>query len=748
MTREEELRRELGLEETADGNVSGDSDDENVRPNNPPADVASWRQKLQEQIALKEDAQKEKMRIISEMESMRNRQKEELASIRQMSRSQLQILKTTIQKRDARIAELKREVGDTSPEEDAAQSLITPRVFQTPRIPDTARSGAGTEYMGISNGSDSTQVQQLQSELATLRNTNDSLMEANAKLQASTRGKLSAMEKELALARSGNANGVASEINAGSSEEVKKLGQQVLQLKKALQEAQAKADEYDQVAAELETSKQNVENMKAKCINLKQQLEQASSTQSAETTKQLQDKDKMLRDLEQAYLKEKDARQKEQQKNQAMPGMKKSIKKLHNDLKHLKKNYRELQTLAAQSQRDVFPTLRDFFQKIAKELMRVSRVAAVSVEKYKKEAKERKRLHNMIVELKGNIRVFCRVRPLNEREKQSGHEPICEYPSENEIVVYNEQQGTTKLFEFDQVFDPTKNQSDVFEDVEPLATSVLDGYNVCIFAYGQTGSGKTYTMEGPASDKGVNTRCLARLFEVLKERAEDYRYTITLSMLEIYNENIRDLLDAGNDRLEVRQNPDGKGVYVEGLAKCCVANMEETQLAMSSGAKNRATFSTNSNEHSSRSHSVISVHVEGESLMTGQSTYGKLHLIDLAGSERVSKSEVQGERLKEAQAINKSLSALGDVIQALSAKSSHVPFRNSKLTHLLSDSLGGDSKCLMFCQVSPTTFDSGETLCSLNFAARARNVELGKATKHTSGPRAPTRPQSASAARR
>ena len=158
MTREEELRKELGLDEGDGNRSSGDSDDENTNHNTPAPDVASWRQKIQEQISIKENAQKETERLRKEMESMHIRQKEELASIRQMSRSQLQILKTTIQKRDARIVELKRDLGDTQPEEDAAQSLITPRVFQTPRIPDTARSFAGTEVMGGGGGSDVAQV--------------------------------------------------------------------------------------------------------------------------------------------------------------------------------------------------------------------------------------------------------------------------------------------------------------------------------------------------------------------------------------------------------------------------------------------------------------------------------------------------------------------------------------------------------------------------------------------------------------
>jgi len=356
------------------------------------------------------------------------------------------------------------------------------------------------------------------------------------------------------------------------------------------------------------------------------------------------------------------------------------------------------------------------------------------------EVTERKRLHNLVLELKGNIRVFCRVRPMLPHEQsQAGNEQAVFFPEdgrpelpENNIAVADDVKGTEKVFEFDSSFGPKSTQEEVFNEVEALVTSVLDGFNVCIFAYGQTGSGKTYTMEGSDTDKGINPRTLSRLFDQITERSNAYSYAVEFAILEIYNEEIRDLLDTTpGKKLEVRQGPDGN--YVQDLALFPVASYDEVIEIWGKARSNRTTFSNNVNEHSSRSHLVLSVYVRGENRNTGVGSYGKLHLVDLAGSERLSRTGASGDRLKEAQNINKSLSALGDVIAAAAAKQGHIPYRNSKLTHVLQDSLGQDSKTLMIVQTSPLTKDASESLCSLNFASRARQVELGQAKKHTTG---------------
>lgn len=350
-------------------------------------------------------------------------------------------------------------------------------------------------------------------------------------------------------------------------------------------------------------------------------------------------------------------------------------------------------------------------------------------------AKERKELYNKVLELKGNIRVFCRCRPLNTEEVAAGASMSIDFESEKDGELAVKSNGLTKrTFKFDAVFGPQADQADVFEDTAPFATSVLDGYNVCIFAYGQTGSGKTFTMEGTEEARGVNFRTLEQLFCIIKEREKLYRYDVSVSVLEVYNEQIRDLLVPGNQpgaaakRLEIRQA--GEGIHhVPGLVEAHVTNMSEVWEVLQTGSNARAVGSTNANEHSSRSHCIHCVMVKGENLLNGECTRSKLWLVDLAGSERVAKTEVQGERLKETQNINRSLSALGDVISALATKSPHIPFRNSKLTHLLQDSLGGDSKTLMFLQISPNENDLSETLCSLNFASRVRGIELGPAKR-------------------
>jgi kinesin family protein C2/C3 len=258
---------------------------------------------------------------------------------------------------------------------------------------------------------------------------------------------------------------------------------------------------------------------------------------------------------------------------------------------------------------------------------------------------------------------------------------------------------------------------------------------VCIFAYGQTGSGKTYTMSGPEEDRGVNTRALDELFRRTQERSAMFKDAIEVSMLEIYNEDIHDLLVDGGSRekLEVRQGADGN--YVPGLTAVRVNGLQDVVDLLKVADVNRSQRGTDMNEHSSRSHMMLTVTVTTESRANNTVTRGKLNLVDLAGSERVGKSGAAGQALKEAQNINKSLSALGDVIAARANKQGHVPFRNSTLTYLLQDSLSQDSKTLMIVCISPVQYNAEESYCSLNFASRVATVELGKASKNTvSGP--------------
>uniref|UniRef100_A0A0D9UYY7 Kinesin-like protein n=1 Tax=Leersia perrieri TaxID=77586 RepID=A0A0D9UYY7_9ORYZ len=341
---------------------------------------------------------------------------------------------------------------------------------------------------------------------------------------------------------------------------------------------------------------------------------------------------------------------------------------------------------------------------------------------YNQAVKENRNLYNMLQELRGNIRVFCRIRPLINSESVSSIEHIG---NDGSIMVCDplKSQTTRKIFQFNKIFGPTTTQGEVYKETQSLIRSVMDGYNVCIFAYGQTGSGKTHTMCGPSGglssqELGISYMALNDLFSISTSRV-DVKYDIHVQMVEIYNEQVRDLLNirtcSSNGLLSL---PDAK--------MCPVQSPSDVINLMLLGEKHRASSPTAMNHRSSRSHSILTVHVNGKD-MSGNVTRSSLHLVDLAGSERVDRSEATGDRLKEAQHINKSLSCLGDVITALAQKNSHIPYRNSKLTQLLQSSLGGNAKTLMFAHISPEADSYLESLSTLKFAQRASSVELGTA---------------------
>ncbi|XP_057483379.1 kinesin-like protein KIN-14I isoform X2 [Actinidia eriantha] len=357
---------------------------------------------------------------------------------------------------------------------------------------------------------------------------------------------------------------------------------------------------------------------------------------------------------------------------------------------------------------------------------------------YHKVLEENRKLYNQVQDLKGSIRVYCRVRPF--LGGQSNYLSTVDHIEEGTITITTPSKHGRgcKSFNFNKVFGPSATQAEVFSDTQPLIRSVLDGYNVCIFAYGQTGSGKTFTMSGPkdltVQNQGVNYRALGDLFLLAEQRRNTFRYDVSVQMIEIYNEQVRDLLvtDGLNKRLEIR-NSSQTGLNVPDANLVQVSSTSDVIDLMNIGQKNRAVGATALNDRSSRSHSCLTVHVEGRDLTSGTILRGCMHLVDLAGSERVHKSEVTGDRLKEAQHINKSLSALGDVISSLAQKNSHVPYRNSKLTQLLQDSLGGQAKTLMFVHISPGADALGETISTLKFAERVATVELGAARVNKDG---------------
>lgn len=359
----------------------------------------------------------------------------------------------------------------------------------------------------------------------------------------------------------------------------------------------------------------------------------------------------------------------------------------------------------------------------------------VLIERYKAEMEKRKQLHNQLVELNGNIRVFYRIRPQLASETDNQKPVVVIDEMDNGVVHVSNTTGTRKTSAgADKVIPTDFSQDQIFNEVSPIITSCIDGYNVCIFAYGHTGSGKTYTMDGPVTMPGINQRAIMQLFETAKERTGDIKYDIKVAMMEIYNEKIRDLLNTSNTNLAIRQTEEGRS-SIPGLEEVSVNAAEEVTETLARGRKNKAVAATEANIESSRSHVIVRVLVSATNLITKATTVGRLNLVDLAGSERVSQTNATGQLLKEAQAINKSLSELGNVVLALRQNQKHIPFRNCQLTRILEDSLNGDSKTLVIVHLSPDAKSLNESISSVNFAEKIGQVF----TKSGTMKREPTR---------
>jgi len=407
------------------------------------------------------------------------------------------------------------------------------------------------------------------------------------------------------------------------------------------------------------------------------------------------------------------------------------------------------------------------------------------------------RLLNKLQAVQGGIQVCCRTRPPSYPELAQGGNICIDSADDHELMCYDSRSELWRSFFFDRVWRADANQAEVFEDVEPLVVSVLDGYNACIMAYGQTGSGKTFTMDGYGDHYGVNFHTVQTLFDMLILRqvqaeahetyaeqlrqghaeafsnenssnrrnssgiavdsaaaapawrdhdasddegapVQPFSFSLTLSMMEIYNEQVFDLLNsrgqgggqsADGVSLDIRQNAEN-ATSVPGLQQMRVKSMQDVMNVFSRGTANRATASTGLNERSSRSHLIVQVDVTTQR-GSDMPVKSRLSLVDLAGSERLSKSGATGATMKEAQYINKSLSALGDVMEALDQKSKFVPYRNSKLTYLLQNSLGGNSRTMMVVTVCPTDLTFEESLFTLQFATRVRNINVGAAQKQS-----------------
>lgn len=431
-------------------------------------------------------------------------------------------------------------------------------------------------------------------------------------------------------------------------------------------------------------------------------------------------------------------------------------------------------------------------------------------DRHTKEKMKRRQLHNTLIEIRGNIRVHCRLRPLlsfdsgdlclseSVRNKISGGQEILSselglpgtsseqvihaVDDENVSVTTSKPMSIPKTFEYEHVYFPGDDQEIIFEEVRPLITSLLDGYNVCIMAYGQTGSGKTHTMLGTKTEPGIVPHSAAELFKLVNEKPAG-SVSVQVSVVEVYNNDIYDLLsDNPKETKHVVQTTEEGSLDIMSTVQIQVHNSSDIEKLMEHGLHHRAMIATKVHEHSSRSHLVVTITVtnhkiplssprrqtstptgqdirsnsrvrrqlpqprpplfgtesprqpntpgkDSNLILTSDSFKTKLQLVDLAGSECVGMSGVTGNALRETSHINRSLSALSDVLAALSERRSHVPYRNSRLTRLLQDSIGGDAKLLLLLCVSPAQRYLTESLQCLNFGYRARQVQRGPPRK-------------------
>jgi len=523
-------------------------------------------------------------------------------------------------------------------------------------------------------------------------------------------------------------------VNAAEAKE-KELGEKIETLRKQKAEAELGGAEK---AEEIQAALEKLEAAKSETFGHEQRI--------ASVVAQLENEQKEVEKLEK-QLKSLDAEKAAEIENvkYELKETKKELKSLNNELDAMK----EAQALLEEEEKDgkggnsagaaltrklveqakamenakMDAMAADELRKLAEE--KTQRIAELEGELLDAEAL-RRQMFNQIQELRGNVRVFCRVRPTGN----DAATPCVETMPDTTSVSLQLGPKKSSAFSFDRAFGPESTQDEVFGEVSGLVQSALDGYKVCLFSYGQTGSGKTHTMLGGSDEasRGIIPRAVEKVVEASKlNEIKGWSYKMTASYVEIYNETIRDLLAPGAGHSEAHKIIHENGsTTITGVTTEVVTSVEQANALVKKAASARKVEATQMNAHSSRSHTIFILHVSGEHAASGSTLSGALNLVDLAGSERVARSGASGDRLKEACAINKSLSSLGDVFAALGSKAKHVPYRNSKLTYLLAPCLGGDGKTLMFVNVSPDDDSSEETSCSLKFAAQVNAVELGK----------------------
>ncbi|KDP29758.1 hypothetical protein JCGZ_18693 [Jatropha curcas] len=404
------------------------------------------------------------------------------------------------------------------------------------------------------------------------------------------------------------------------------------------------------------------------------------------------------------------------------------VQRLKDKVKLAKEDYLELRQEASDLQEYSNAKLERvtrYLGVLAEKTRKLDQVALETEARISPLINEKKRLFNDLLTAKGNIKVFCRARPLFEDEGSS----VVEFPDDCTVRINTGDDtfaNPKKDFEFDRVYGPHVGQGELFSDVQPYVQSALDGYNVSIFAYGQTRSGKTHTMEGSSHDRGLYARCFEELFDLVNsDSTSTCRFNFSVTVFELYNEQIRDLLSESQTSLQ----------------KICMGSVESFIELVPEKVDNpldfsrvlKAAFQRRGNDTSkfNVSHLIITIHIYYHNIVSGENLYSKLSLVDLAGSEGLITEDDSGERVTDVLHVMKSLSALGDVMSSLTSRKEVVPYENSMLTQILADSLGGTAKTLMILNVCPNAANLSETLSSLNFCSRARNATLSLGNRDT-----------------
>ncbi|XP_076939430.1 kinesin-like protein KIN-14A [Bidens hawaiensis] len=404
------------------------------------------------------------------------------------------------------------------------------------------------------------------------------------------------------------------------------------------------------------------------------------------------------------------------------------LNSLNHSLKHLRQDYAYLRQEAVDLQEysnAKLDRLTRYLGVLADKTRKLDQAALEAEAKVAPLIQEKKRLFNELLTAKGNIKVFCRTRPLFEDEGPS----VVEFPDDFTIRVNTGDDTVSnpkKDYEFDRVYGPHIGQAEVFTDVQPFVQSALDGHNVSIFAYGQTCSGKTHTMEGSSHDRGLYARCFEELFDVSNsDTTSTSRFNFFVTIVELHNEQTHDLLlEAESGLSKVRMG--SLDSFVD-LVQEKVDNPLEFSKLVKKALSSRSGDITKINS----SHLIITIHIYYDNLITGENIYSKLSLVDLAGSQSLGLEDENGEQTTDMLHVMKSLSALGDVLASLTSNKEDVPYENSMLTKVLADSLGGSSKTLLIVNISPNISNLSETLSSLNFSARARNTVLSLGNRDT-----------------